>query len=115
MTRITPVAVCLLVSLLATTSSKLVADETGQHFAALGRALGQCLNREARIIAPKKVDLETASTAVLARCKREAETFRQFVYTDLPNFNPAPDWWDKEMEPGFLKRAREAVALARTQ
>jgi len=115
MTRVRLAAVCLSVSLLAAMPSKLIADEAGQRFAALGRALGECINREARVIAPKKVDLETASIAVLARCKREAETFRQFIYTGLPSFNPAPDWWDKEIEPGFLKRAREAVALARTR
>ena len=111
-TRVYVAAVCILVSLLAAIPSQPV---TADRFAALGRALGVCINREARLVAPKQVDLETASVAVLARCKSEAEAFRHFVYTSLPNFNPAPDWWDKEMEPGFLKRAREAVAVARTR
>jgi hypothetical protein len=104
-------AVYLLVSLIGSSQ----ADEAGQRFAALGRALGECINREALLVAPKQVDLETASIAVLARCKGEAEALRQFVFTGLPNFDPSPDWWSNEMEPGFIKRAREAVAVARTK
>jgi hypothetical protein len=115
MIRIRLATVFLLLLVFATLPSKLMADQAGQRFAALGRAVGECIKREARLVAAKQVDLETASIAVLARCKREMETFRQFVSTGIPNFNPQPDWWDKEIEPGILKRAREAVALARTR
>ena len=78
MTRVYVAAVCILVSLLAAIPSQPV---TADRFAALGRALGVCINREARLVAPKQVDLEMASVAVLARCKSEAEAFRHFVYT----------------------------------
>jgi hypothetical protein len=86
MTRVYIATVCLSVSLLAAIPSQLVAAEAGQRFAALGRALGVCINREARLIAPKQVDLETASVAVPARCKSEAEAFRHFRLHWSPEF-----------------------------
>lgn len=89
--------------------------ESGTDFAGLGRNVRVCIDRQAKIVSPKPVDLETASIAVVARCDPEVKAMRKFAYTSIPNFVPSPDWWSKEIEPAFLKRAREAVALARTQ
>lgn len=81
----------------------------------LSKKLRICLDRQALIVAPKPVDLETASVAVMARCNAELIQLRRFITTGLPNFSPGPDYWEKEIEPVYMKEARKAVALARTR
>lgn len=106
----------VLVSLvLCCCSNRAISGEIGRRFAGLGKEVGACIDQQAQLVAPKAVDLETASVAVIGRCKVPIAAFRQFVYTSFPNFHPDQEWWSKELEPEFLKRAREAVALARTK
>jgi len=90
---------------------KNISNEMG----ALSKRLRVCLDSQAQAIAPKPVDLETASVAVMARCGSELQQMREFLYTGIAGFSPDPDYWSKEIEPIYLKEARKAVAVARTR
>lgn len=81
----------------------------------LSKKLRACLDRQALAVAPKRVDLDTATVAVMARCAAELEQLRRFITTGIPNFSPGPDYWEKDIEPVYMKEARKAVALARTR
>jgi hypothetical protein len=87
----------------------------GNQMGALSNRLRVCLDSQAQAVAPKPVDLETASVAVMARCGPELEQMRKFLYTGIAGFSPDPDYWSREIEPVYLKEARKAVALARTR
>jgi hypothetical protein len=87
----------------------------GEDMASLGRKVRVCFDREAKTVAPKPVDLDTAGIAVMARCDAALKAMRQYIYTGLPNFVPRPDFWAKEIEPDMLKEAKKAVALERTR
>jgi hypothetical protein len=87
----------------------------GNDMVALSNKLRICLDSRAQAVAPKPVDLETASVAVMARCEPELQQMRKFMYTGIAGFSPDPDYWSKEIEPIYLKEARKAVAIARTQ
>jgi len=94
----------VLVSLvLCCCSNRAISGEIGRRFAGLGKEVGACIDQQAQLVAPKAVDLETASVAVIGRCKAPIAAFRQFVYTSFPNFHPDQEWWSKELEPEFLK------------
>jgi hypothetical protein len=90
---------------------KNISNEMG----ALSKRLRVCLDSQAQAIAPKPVDLETVSVAVMARCGSELQQMRKFLYTGIAGFSPDPDYWSKEIEPIYLKEARKAVAVARTR
>lgn len=87
----------------------------GNEMGALSNKLRVCLDSQAQAVAPKPVDLETASVAVMARCEPELHEMRKFLYTGIAGFSPHPDYWSKEIEPIYLKEARKAVAVARTR
>lgn len=74
-----------------------------------------CINIEAVAVAPKPVDLETATVAVMARCAKPLLAMRNFLYTGIPNFTPNQDFWEKDIEPVWIKEARNAVAVVRTR
>jgi hypothetical protein len=88
---------------------------TGTEMGALSNKLRACLDSQAQAVAPKPVDLETASVAVMARCGPELQQMRKFLYTGIAGFSPSPDYWSKEIEPVYLNEARKAVAVARTR
>jgi hypothetical protein len=102
---------------LAATAILLVAtckiSFAGEDIATLGRKVRVCLDREAKMVAPKPVDLDTAGIAVMARFNAALKAMRHYMY--IPNFVPDPDNWEKEIEPFILKQAKEAVALERTR
>lgn len=81
----------------------------------LSKKLRICLDRQAVAVATKRVDLETASVAVMARCTSELNQIRNYILTGIPNFSPGLDYWEKDIEPIYMKEARKAVALARTR
>jgi hypothetical protein len=87
----------------------------GNGMGLLSKRLRVCLDSQARAVAPKPVDLETASVAVMARCGPELQQMRKFIYTGIAGFSPDPDYWSKEIEPIYLKEARKAIAVARTR
>jgi len=87
----------------------------GNEMGMLSKKLRVCLDSQAQAVAPKPVDLETASVAVMARCGPELQLMRKFLYTGITGFSPSPDYWSKEIEPIYLKEARKAVAVARTR
>ena len=87
----------------------------GKEMVALSKKLRVCLDSQAQAVAPKPVDLETASVAVMARCEPELQQMRKFLYTGIADFSPHPDYWSKEIEPIYLKEARKAVAVVRTR
>jgi hypothetical protein len=87
----------------------------GNEMGVLSKRLRVCLDSQAQAVAPKPVDLETASVAVMARCGPELQQMRKFLYTGIAGFSPDPDYWSKEIEPVYLKEARKAVAVARTR
>jgi hypothetical protein len=87
----------------------------GNEMGVLSKRLRVCLDSQALAVAPKPVDLETASVAVMARCEPELQQMRKFLYTGIAGFSPDPDYWSKEIEPVYLKEAGKAVAVARTR
>jgi hypothetical protein len=87
----------------------------GNEMGVLSKRLRVCLDNQAQAVAPKPVDLETASVAVMARCGPELQQMRKFLYTGIAGFSPDPDYWSKEIEPIYLQEARKAVAVARTR
>jgi hypothetical protein len=87
----------------------------GIQMQALGKRIHVCLDRQALAVAPKTVDLETASVAIMARCASDLDRMRQFLTTGIPNFTPGPDFWERDIEPAWKKEATKAVALARTR
>jgi hypothetical protein len=89
--------------------------DIGNEMGALSNKLRVCLDLQAQDVAPKPVDLETASVAVMARCEPQLQQMRKFLYTGIAGFSPHPDYWSKEIEPIYLKEARKAVAVARTR
>jgi hypothetical protein len=91
------------------------AKKTGPQMEMLTKKIHACLDRQALAVAPKPVDLETASVAIMARCAGDLDRMRQFLTTGIPNFTPGADFWLKEIEPVWLKEARKKVALARTR
>jgi hypothetical protein len=84
-------------------------------FAKYGNAVGTCFRKEAKNVAAKPVDLDTAGLAVIVRCAQPLAAMRTYVMTQMPDFTPKPDFWDREMEPGYLKQARQLIALERTK
>lgn len=91
------------------------AENSGLKMGRMITKIHACVDRQALAMAPKPVDLETASVAVLARCEPEMTALRGFLYTGIPNFTPNPDFWEKDIEPSWIKEARKAVSLARTR
>lgn len=96
-------------------AKKPPASPIGNEMALRSARLRACLDRQALAVAAKPVDLETASVAVMARCGAELRQMRIFMMTGIPSFSPSPDFWEKEIEPVYMKEARKAVALARTR
>jgi hypothetical protein len=90
-------------------------ENIGNEMGALSNRLRVCLDSQAQAVASKRVDLETASVAVMARCEPELRQMRKFMYSGIAGFSPNPDYWSKEIEPIYLKEAQKAVAVARTR
>lgn len=88
---------------------------SGLQMIALSKKVHICMDRETLIIAPKPVDLETATVALMERCSKQLIDMRNFILTGIPNFTASPDFWEKEIEPTWAKEARKKIALARTR
>jgi hypothetical protein len=73
-----------------------------------------CINREAVIIAPSKVDLETAATAVVAKCSIYTEATRRKLIQQYPGYRDYMAPKLKELDDTYMDGARRAVAIART-
>lgn len=102
------------VALIAATHA-LAEENAGLQMMAFSKKVHVCLDREANAVAPKPVDLETATVAIMARCSKPLEEMRNFIQTGIPNFTPNFSYWEKEIEPSWTKEARKKVALARTR
>jgi hypothetical protein len=113
MMRVKAIAAC---SAAVIASAVAISGDAGEQFVALNRNIRTCIDKQAAIVSKKSVDLETATVSVIARCRYETGALRAFLYGGgMPNFVPSLDFWEREMEPGFLKVAREVVALERTK
>jgi len=81
---------------------------------ALSAAIGDCIQREAVAIAPKPVDLETATEVILARCNSHLWA-EERAYIDRFPGNPAyAQEQFREMAAVRADQARREIALART-
>lgn len=76
---------------------------------------GACIDREAISVAPMKVDLETAATAVIARCSAYTEATRRELISRFPGYRDYMAPKLRELDEAYMERARRAVAIARTQ
>jgi hypothetical protein len=82
--------------------------------AALSDAATDCIRREARNVAPKPVDLDTAATAVLARCSAELWAEEKEFVNRYKGFRDYASEQYKRVNAARLDQALKAVALART-
>ena len=74
----------------------------------------ECIQREATIIAHTKVDLETAATAVLARCNSELAAERNYLPTLYPGYRDYMEPRLRELDTVRIDQARKRIALLRT-
>jgi len=89
-------------------------QQQGLQTAALSDAATNCIRREAVGIAPKAVDLDTATTAIMARCNAELWAEEKAFMTKYPGFQDSAREHFKRVSAARLDQARSAVALART-
>jgi hypothetical protein len=82
--------------------------------AALSDAATDCIRREAASIASKPVDLDTAATAVLARCNAELWAEEKAFVNRYAGYRDIASEQFKRVRAARLEQAYKAVALART-
>jgi len=82
---------------------------------ALGTASTDCLRREAKVVAPKAVDLETAALGVLARCHAETTAEDNSFSAEYPGSKIEIRPYLAKMEAARLEGVRRMVALLRVQ
>jgi hypothetical protein len=82
--------------------------------ASSSREAPECIEREAKTIAPMKVDLETAASAVIARCSAYTDALRRSLVTQYPGSRDYIGTQTREIDAFYLEQARRAVAVART-
>jgi hypothetical protein len=75
----------------------------------------QCIISQAKTIAPKPVDLETAAYAVLGACNHIISAERSSLLAKYPGFGAEVRAAYSETEAAQLSRARREVALNRTR
>jgi hypothetical protein len=78
------------------------------------RVAAECIVREAKTIAPMKVDLETAASAVIARCSAYTDAIRRSLVARYPGHRDYIETQTREVDALYLEQARRAVAVART-
>lgn len=99
-------------SVLSACASVQSGNENSANDAALA---GACIDREAAEIATRKVDLETAATAVIAKCSTYTEATRRDLIARYPGYRDYMAPKLRELDQVYFDRARRAVALARTR
>jgi hypothetical protein len=82
--------------------------------ASSSREAPECIEREAKTIALMKVDLETAASAVIARCSAYTDALRRSLVTQCPEYRDYIGTQTCEIDAFYLEQARHAVAFART-
>lgn len=80
----------------------------------LSLAIRECLERESAIVAPQKVDLETAAQAVIARCSRETNAQEQILLDKYRGYHDHIRPKLRELQQTRLQNVRSMIALART-
>ena len=74
-----------------------------------------CIRREAEIVAPKQVDLETAAIAVMARCTSEIRAEEQAFFNKYPGYQDFVQGKLRELNSDRLSQTRSIIALPRTR
>jgi hypothetical protein len=105
----TKVAV-LLLSLL--TGCVTTESEKDQQRANASQA-AECINREASLIAPTALDLETASLAVIGKCSYFTNFMRRDMLARYPGHRDYIEPRLREVDEIYMAQARLAVARAR--
>src|SRR5260370_38194824 len=73
-----------------------------------------CIEREASIVAPMTVNLETAAAMVIARCTQYTEATRRDLQIRFPGYRDYMAPKLREIDEIYEDRAATAVAIART-
>jgi hypothetical protein len=95
---------------------KSVANRLGRKHTSPVRqnTVSNCLEKEARIVAKTKVDLETAAYAVTASCVVPVQNLRAFQAThDIRSVPQMQQYW-AESDRKNLDHAKQLIALIRT-
>jgi hypothetical protein len=74
----------------------------------------ECIIREAKTIAPMKIDLETAATAVIARCSAYTDALRRSLVARFPGHRDYIETQTRQVDAMYLEQARRAIAVFRT-
>jgi hypothetical protein len=82
---------------------------------ALSAAFTECFRREAKLVAPKAVDLETAVVGVLARCNAETVAEDNAFMAEYPGSKVEIRPYLAKLDAARFERARRMVALLRVQ
>jgi hypothetical protein len=78
-------------------------------------AARECMLREAPAIAAIKVDLETATNALLGRCGVELLAERQALLDEYPGFREVTEPKARELTAMRVDLARQTIAVMRTR
>src|SRR5262245_43017632 len=108
--RCSPKLIWLTVALLSGCASPQQKLET----ASLANAANECIRREAVKVAPKPVDLNTAATAVMARCAAELWAEEKAIADRYPGYRDHVAEQFKRVRNTRFELAQKAIALERT-
>lgn len=75
----------------------------------------QCIHREAPSIASTNVDLETATVALLARCRTDLEEERRAFINLAPGYRDYIAPRLRELDETRMNQARSEIAVLRTR
>ncbi len=109
MPRTAHISVLLLLPFIAACNPVLEIESQGYTQTAT-----QCIKREAQAVAPQRVDLRRAATAVVKRCKTELHSKERALIASYPKFEDKirEEW--KNVTAMRYRQALRAVARART-
>ena len=88
--------------------------QSDEQTANSGSEASACIEREAIRVAPTKVDLETAATAVISICSVYTEATRRDLIARYPGYRDYMAPKLRELDNAYMDHARRAVAVART-
>lgn len=93
-----------------------VSQANREESRAAGAALNDCIEREAHSIARTNTDLETAATAVIARCSSFQLARRRAITDPIPRgYHATMEPHLREMDAMDMDFARKLIALERTR
>jgi hypothetical protein len=104
-----------LVLLLAGCGGKADPGVVSAGVSAAPSPVAQCIVTQAKAIAPKSVDLETAAYAVVGACNHVINAERASLLARYPGFGAEVRAAYSETEAAQLSRARREVAFNRTR